>query len=142
MLIYCFLTFISIHAPARGATSSAEILLSYHPVNFNPRSREGSDRTSLSVMPANSKISIHAPARGATLYTFHGRSPLLISIHAPARGATSASCRSMSSSANFNPRSREGSDYTFVVHQSPFLNFNPRSREGSDTCGTKIIYLI
>ena len=55
--------------------------------NFNPRSREGSDR-----FPAGSSdtqpISIHAPAKGAT----HGGDGSglcdTISIHAPAKGAT------------------------------------------------------
>ena len=58
---YCF---ISIHAPARGATLFSRAVM------------------------AINDISIHAPARGATKkneYKFKG---LIISIHAPARGAT------------------------------------------------------
>ena len=36
---------------------------------------------------------------------------------------------------NFNPRSREGSDFLYFSSFSmPALNFNPRSREGSDGC--------
>ena len=57
-------TIISIHAPARGATDTANqqhLLL---------------------------PISIHAPARGATLSGQISFSDLEISIHAPARGAT------------------------------------------------------
>ena len=33
---------------------------------------------------------------------------------------------------NFNPRSREGSDLSNFIPNVFFINFNPRSREGSD----------
>ena len=35
-------------------------------------------------------------------------------------------------SKDFNPRSREGSDYSIFVKRDLFIYFNPRSREGSD----------
>ena len=57
-------------------------------LNFNPRSRKGSDGISRAWGSLIQTISIHAPARGATssrpLYTICPA----ISIHAPARGAT------------------------------------------------------
>ena len=56
--------FISIHAPARGATF---LHLKHYHTFF---------------------ISIHAPARGATMFLFLTCLILFISIHAPARGAT------------------------------------------------------
>ncbi len=54
---------VSIHAPARGATTSKAItgLAS----GFNPRSRAGSDRCCFLNVRAR-LVSIHAPARGAT----------------------------------------------------------------------------
>ena len=77
-----------------------------------------------------------------------------ISIRAPTRGATSAFIADPAFSANFNPRSHEGSDFKrqpqdVVPHISiraptrgathrqsavnAYLrNFNPRSHEGSD----------
>ncbi len=55
---------ISIHAPARGATSCVRRIL------------------------FKVTISIHAPARGATRARHVFRQKLFISIHAPARGAT------------------------------------------------------
>ena len=55
---------ISIHAPAKGATTA---------------SVELSD---------NSIISIHAPAKGATIAFQSYNSRVCISIHAPAKGAT------------------------------------------------------
>ena len=77
---------------------------------FNPRSREGSDcrRDKMRVI---SQISIHAPARGATLTAYSNCLFDTISIHAPARGATPSAVSDLSQLANFNPRSREGSDY-------------------------------
>ena len=78
---------ISIHAPAKGATTGAEnecIIIN----NFNPRSREGSDYRVFLVKFPLFAISIHAPAKGATASPGHSGAHL----------------------AHFNPRSREGSD--------------------------------
>ena len=86
-------------------------------MNFNPRSREGSDAD---VNTAISQVEN-------------------ISIRAPARGATTASGSDTSSVFDFNPRSREGSDAAGYrgVHRA--ADFNPRSREGSDV--VQIIHL-
>ena len=122
---------ISIHAPARGATTriiqlsrGSELFQSTlprgerHPatlliqsdVNFNPRSREGSDRKG---------------CRHCCLWC--------ISIHAPARGATKGMVWNIVQCRHFNPRSREGSDeVTRNTLYGDTYNFNPRSREGSD----------
>ena len=56
--------FISIHAPAKGATDKN------------------------SIIPPDLKISIHAPAKGATIIGVGDQLVQLISIHAPAKGAT------------------------------------------------------
>ena len=101
--------FISIHAPAKGATGGRTGLipaqfkfqstlprrerpsiLATHAkmADFNPRSREGSDAQ---------KVTRH-------------RRKILISIHAPAKGATTIACTPVSVRLHFNPRSREGSD--------------------------------
>ena len=104
-----YLHFISIHAPARGATREpAE--RAKRGGNFNPRSRKGSDITVTpnhpiltafqSTLPQGERrqlaekynklvaISIHAPARGATCLAISLTKQPHISIHAPARGAT------------------------------------------------------
>ena len=78
---------ISIHAPARGATRLPRLRSSCL-TDFNPRSREGSDRGTQPQYILNA-ISIHAPARGATIKQKERRWEMWISIHAPARGATS-----------------------------------------------------
>ena len=61
-------------------------------MNFNPRSREGSDRAASSNKEKRYQISIHAPARGATVDTCRIQAHTCISIHAPARGATHIVC--------------------------------------------------
>ena len=122
-------------------------------VNFNPRSREGSDGMTAGY-GMQAAISIHAPAMGATKDTAETCSRQSISIHAPARGATFCHLLALLNTRNFNPRSREGSDgpsdvtlLTVPVFQSTLprgerhlpqtrcpenVYFNPRSREGSD----------
>ena len=82
------LRYISIHAPAKGATIKHRLLLSWlrrfqstlprrerlsllltttNFYYFNPRSREGSDLMYMILIHCR-KISIHAPAKGATRY--------------------------------------------------------------------------
>ena len=55
---------------------------------FNPRSRKGSDLRDANKITKRVPISIHAPARGATRYSLIYYACSSISIHAPARGAT------------------------------------------------------
>ena len=102
--------FISIHAPARGATIHGHRHFG-RVFDFNPRTRKGCDAQSVYQHAPFPRISIHAPARGATARPqrmlrerpdFNPRTRkgcdsdsmeilaklLGISIHAPARGAT------------------------------------------------------
>ena len=60
---------ISIHAPAKGATSIQSCRYDNR-TDFNPRSREGSD-TARNGLPPRITISIHAPAKGATAKNCH-----------------------------------------------------------------------
>ena len=137
--------------PRRERLNSVPFLS--HKIDFNPRSREGSDVWTNDLYKEN-KISIHAPAKGATHYQpyvklfllfqstlprreRHGTAgssphPKGISIHAPAKGATVANMEAYALSRDFNPRSREGSDLPGLMTLHHLLNFNPRSREGSD----------
>ena len=99
-------------------------------LHFNPRSREGSDPRRTPGGPSP-QISIHAPAKGATLRGRIREKFGSISIHAPAKGATRAYNSSLPD-GDFNPRSREGSDFNRFFHFHFSFYFNPRSREGSD----------
>ncbi len=79
---------VSIHAPARGATSGHGVILSADVVSIHAPAR-GATRAMRS-MDHPCTVSIHAPARGATAAACQGRWRGGVSIHAPARGATAA----------------------------------------------------
>ena len=99
---------ISIHAPAKGATTrykSAPKSRNY----FNPRSREGSDRPRLAIF--------------CRIPHFNPRSR---------EGSDDFSAACCARVTYFNPRSHEGSDSGARFLQNSCTNFNPRSREGSD----------
>ncbi len=77
--------------------------------NFNPRSREGSD----AYRRHGSDVFRHFNPRsreGSDLQAFRDGKFTGISIHAPAKGATAEAVGQSLSCQNFNPRSREGSD--------------------------------
>ncbi len=57
---------VSIHAPARGATSRATGAAARIASSFNPRARAGRDLMALRRFSDHLHVSIHAPARGAT----------------------------------------------------------------------------
>ena len=112
---------ISIRAPAKGATCSTYLCFGIF------------------------LISIRAPAKGATKVRFHSFKLCNISIRAPAKGATQA----LSSLRPYLPvfqsalprRERRNFLVKTIFHQ----DFNPRSREGSDfflpcTCVTFSIF--
>ena len=80
------------------------------PINFNPRSHEGSDG-------------------GEAMYKIK----TVISIHAPTRGATSDSAVFAATMAEFQSTLPRGERHMkeWIIHIPG--NFNPRSHEGSDT---------
>ena len=125
-----FLRDISIHAPARGATGLYPPHLRLHAISIHAPAW-GATHAALSVFPAP-VISIHAPVWGATtvtdtlstyLNTFQSTLPRK---ERPwvAEGATSD--KQFQSTLPRRERPRSGSS-----HRIP-TNFNPRSREGSD----------
>ena len=127
----CFPSAISIHAPARGATMMARLMVSLL-LYFNPRSREGSDANWESTRDTLKTFQSTLPRGERQITNPYSVSCPVISIHAPARGATVTFRPSVSTTVNFNPRSREGSDTTHTARSIPPADFNPRSREGSD----------
>ena len=125
---------ISIHAPAKGATdfTTREIILFRH---FNPRSREGSDRTSIIkfiiIFYFNPRSREGSDQRVPDYYQraqqFQSTLP---------RRERRLWLRDHSRGNYFNPRSREGSDHCTCRSAQPAkAHFNPRSREGSDGRG-------
>ena len=124
----------------------------YVAYNFNPRSREGSDKGT-EFKKEDCKISIRAPARGATSTAYQmafsqkfqsalprGERPLLTQQQqavykfqsALPRGERPDTPLSVMLLCHFNPRSREGSDTREIACIDFLDHFNPRSREGSD----------
>ena len=77
---------VSIHAPARGATSCPEPLMRSTPC-FNPRPRAGGDFV-LPVQPILFLCFNPRPRAGGDIMPHCRRQPFPVSIHAPARGAT------------------------------------------------------
>ena len=75
-------TFISIHAPMKGATGKSEAL-SVPAQDFNPRTHEGCDAEAEQEAASKQAISIHAPMKGATLTydTMHKRDNVFQSTH-------------------------------------------------------------
>ena len=98
---------ISIHAPARGAT------------------------TAITTSSFIVSISIHAPARGATLRDLKPYGPIMISIHAPARGATDGTIVD-SQEVTFQSTLPQGERPGTTCSAKSAIDFNPRSRKGSD----------
>ena len=149
--LVCPPTFISIHAPTRGATQGV-IDLHSGLYDFNPRSHERSDKEH-GVIEAdhenfNPRSHERSDCKCSTINAIstyfnprsHERSDaeneteiavLKISIHAPTRGATQHQPR-CSRARNFNPRSHERSDLATQKLPLPHRYFNPRSHERSD----------
>ena len=128
---------ISIHAPARGATTSG----AYSPMlssNFNPRTRKGCDKHVISGV----SILLHFNPRtrkGCDVEQRTVKEAKHISIHAPARGATAKMGSAALPSRYFNPRTRKGCDIPITVLFRRASHFNPRTRKGCDV-GTPIEY--
>ena len=104
----CLWYLISIHAPARGATRDAEIAQSRGGY-FNPRAREGRDP------PCQSP-----PERS---HYFNPRAR---------EGRDFPMCASTRRRRDFNPRAREGRDGSSARTSGDLPHFNPRASEGRD----------
>ena len=122
--------YVSIHAPARGATRA--VLLWYLKGScFNPRPRAGGD-LKLSFTCRSVIVSIHAPARGAT------SSPKICVYcsgfqSTPPRGGRPRTPHHLYLLCMcFNPRPRAGGDQSVLLVALIILSFNPRPRAGGD----------
>ena len=123
---------VSIHAPARGATSKIAPREADEYVSIHAPARGATSDRRLSRMIG--RVSIHAPARGATGRSTSGCGSLAVSIHAPARGATTTFCAT-ACPGSFNSRAREGRDGRRGSISRPGISFNSRAREGRDFLG-------
>ena len=114
-VVLLFLQVISIHAPAKGATLLNQ-LKSYHSAYFNPRSREGSDVHEDIKKQVAQLFQSTLPRRERHEFTQWQTGESVISIHAPAKGATHTIVVNDEYINYFNPRSREGSDYSININ--------------------------
>ena len=121
---------------SREGSDELDILCMLGLVYFNPRSREGSDK--LKSCRSSSMISFQSTLPRRERRRFILKIPFTdcISIHAPAKGATrfaTVTCRGID---DFNPRSREGSDYKTKADKAEELQFQstlPRRERRSST---------
>ena len=99
---------ISIHAPVKGAT-----IMIYHIIgnflNFNPRSREGSDDTIQALIWTTERFQSTLPWRERLVAFFKVTPSAIFQSTLPWRERPKL-CRTPFSFPDFNPRSREGSD--------------------------------
>ena len=141
---------ISTHAPAWGATlyrlEDAFIHFLFQPTlphgerlavapiygsarHFNPRSRMGSDKALLQVSGVNLSISTHAPAWGATKTVRKSPETIRFQPTLP-HGERLGRHRQSTLFANFNPRSRMGSDLRQALKVLPLQRFQPTLPHG------------
>ena len=127
----CKYDVVSIHAPARGATTPSLRIVqspvpfqSTHPrgvrralalllqpgARFNPRTREGGDKCWILMMALWMRFQSTHP-RGVRLYS---------------------KCQRQYDHRCFNPRTREGCDLLIALIIRLSRRFNPRTREGCD----------
>ena len=100
--------YISIHAPARGATQSLRIRSS-RSRNFNPRSREGSDLCVGVPLTILFGFQSTLPRGERQLLSQIGRCTWVFQSTLP-RGERRFTFAEQTHKSDFNPRSREGSD--------------------------------
>ena len=145
---------ISIHAPARGATSFSETSVSCS-CYFNPRSRKGSDAVSdaqssdvqlfQSTLPQGERQQLETGLSYSSYFNPRSRKGSDddginyviingISIHAPARGATVQT--NLYGQVAYISIHAPARGATTLSHskKSRINYFNPRSRKGSDDC--------
>jgi hypothetical protein len=121
---------VSIHAPARGATCSAQSQAK--PVGcFNPRPRERGDTIPLNASDSPRLFQSTPPREGRPLPTkIIGR--LQCFNPRPRERGDGLWARDAPSAPRFNPRPRERGDIIHLISYTKDLSFNPRPRERGD----------
>ena len=129
--------FISIHAPAKGATSGRNRRRHRGPKFQSTLPRR--ERLKRSLPYKRITISIHAPAKGATSRIMSIASTVSIfqsTLPRRERRGRSAHCGTSSTFQSTLPRRERRSAGLAPAFSS--MHFNPRSREGSDVAGRPI----
>ena len=123
---------ISIHAPARGATSVLVVCFPYN-INFNPRTREGCDKKRRRICERSKNFNPRT-REGCDVTTTNYYELLLTFQSTHPRGVRQIGRQgSQGLRDDFNPRTREGCDLRgYAEENRERMNFNPRTREGCD----------
>ena len=114
-------TVISIHAPAKGATSGSPCYTTRY-TDFNPRSREGSDVIGLFSLLMHSAFQSTLPRRERLWRNRNAIFSLEFQSTLPRRERPACDIVERCG-AYFNPRSREGSDMRFTRNHSAHQSF-------------------
>ncbi len=121
---------VSIHAPAREATSACRCTVVRRATGFNPRPRAGSDTAAADATSTTGFQSTPPRGKRPGGAVPAGRGPRFNP--RPRAGSDQmVSCWSLIRSG-FNPRPRAGSDIACSSWSTLTMSFNPRPRAGSD----------
>ena len=131
---------VSIHAPARGATSQSSNLFSFAHC-FNPRSREGSDRHIRHIIPISNRFQSTLP-RGERPILAIGISTRLSFQSTLPRGERQPKSDPSPSNVPFQSTLPRGERPSLKYYTDYGRRFNPRSREGSDARFFSSLYSI
>ena len=116
---------------SREGSDAASATFRQHTQDFNPRSREGSDCST--VHPSDQDNDFNPRSReGSDRNFLHCRVCVFISIHAPAKGATSFRNVSPAYARFQSTLPRRERHLSRKKRRAGTRYFNPRSREGSD----------
>ena len=123
--------YVSIHAPARGATLSAS-LCDCKRNGFNPRTRTGCDSfLCLSTLMVRLFQSTHP--HGVRLGLIYALIRFL-RFNPRTRTGCDTECQNQDlHSSRFNPRTRTGCDAIYLMICTKSVSFNPRTRTGCDS---------
>ena len=102
--------FVSIHAPARGATLALVFEL-WSMLSFQSTPPHGGRRRFANFARISAWFQSTPPHGGRPRITWDGMFPGAVSIHAPARGATTNNMGWHVPGRGFNPRPRTGGDH-------------------------------
>ena len=121
---------VSIHAPARGATSLRLSATTEYPVSIHAPARGATPES----LPAAQGATFQStpPREGRPRSAGGGLGIIPVSIHAPARGATLWAQPVITPNLSFNPRPRARGDGVWPRSAVECRGFNPRPRARGD----------
>ena len=122
---------VSIHAPARGATSTRRS--SKERQTFQFTRPQGARLTGKTFVNIDRMFQFTRPQGARLVHYLHLDNLASVSIHAPARGATDAHPGLLLRLVRFNSRARKGRDAIRMRILITLFCFNSRARKGRDT---------